>query len=115
MYLNAYVTKSGEANSYQAVLSARFESLEMGEREREERVVHTVPPGTVEHPADDVISLDASAALEVAQHRKALHGPAGSVNRFWRNPARRSADARAPQISALAARAPLLRHAEAPR
>ncbi len=43
----------------------------MGEREREQRVVHTVPPGTVEHPTDDVIGLDVSAALEVAQHRGA--------------------------------------------
>ena len=45
--------------AWQAVgLSARFESLEMGEREREQRVVHTVPPCTVEHPTDDVIGLE---------------------------------------------------------
>src|SRR5688572_4289719 len=40
----------------------------MGEREREQRVVHTVPLGTFKHPTDDVISLDLSAFLQIAQH-----------------------------------------------
>jgi hypothetical protein len=56
--------------SWQAVgVSARFERLEMCKCEREERVVHTMPPRTVEHPTEDVICLRRSAALEIAQHR----------------------------------------------
>jgi hypothetical protein len=66
------VRGKGSLKAWQPVgVSARFVSLEMDEREREERVVYTVPPSALEHPTDDVIALDTSAVLEVAQHRGA--------------------------------------------
>ena len=63
---------SGMLAAWQAVgVSTRFEGFEMRKRQREQRVVHTVALGTVEHPPEDVIGLRASAVLEVAQHRRA--------------------------------------------